>query len=192
MDWLKIVRMPKNSNLSEAPQPFDGMNGYEVLSPNGSLLGVIERRFVRGMSVESTAVAVEVVQATGGRTGDVRLAQFQISSCAGREVIRANPEEVRRLVGFIPRERLDLWGLFRARLAAIRRPIATFSEGARDLGTLIDDVRALMVECEELSPGRVALIELAWQRMHTIHDPELASVRLADALRPGPDIATRA
>ena len=73
-------------------------------------------------------------------------------------------------------------------LAAIRRPIATFSEGARDLGTLIDDVRAVMIESDSLSPGRVALIELAWQRMHTIHDPELAGVRLSDALRPGPDI----
>ncbi|MDB5360847.1 MAG: hypothetical protein JWO51_2144 [Rhodospirillales bacterium] len=164
------------------------MNGYEVLCPKGSLLGIIERRFVRGMNVESTAVAVELVQATGGRTGDVRSAQFQISSCAGREVIRACPDEVRRLVGFIPRARVDLWGLFRVRLAAIGRPIAIFSEGARDLGTLIDDVRAVMLESDGLSPGRVALIELAWQRMHTIHDPELAGVRLNDALRPGPDI----
>jgi len=82
----------------------------------------------------------------------------------------------------------SLWGLFRTRLAAIRRPIATFSEGARDLGTLIDDVRAVMIESDSLSPGRVALIELAWQRMHTIHDAELAGVRLTDALRPGPDI----
>jgi hypothetical protein len=164
------------------------MNGYEVLCPKGTLLGVIGRRFVRSISVESTAVAVEVVQAIGRRADDVRLVQLQISSCAGREVIRVQPEQVRRLVGFVPRERIDLWCLFRTRLAAIRRPIATFSEGARDLGTLIDDVRAVMIESNTLSPGRVALIELAWQRMHTTHDPELAGVRLTDALRPGPDI----
>jgi hypothetical protein len=178
--------MPQNSNLSETPQPFDDMNGYEVLCPKGTLLGVIERRFVRGMSLESTAVAVETVPDRLDAAGSV---QLQISSCAGREVIRAHPEQVRRLAGFVPRERIDLWNLFRTRLAAIRRPIATFSEGARDLGSLIDDVRALMAESEGLSPGRVALIELAWQRMHTIHDPETAGVRLGDALRTGPDIA---
>lgn len=165
------------------------MSGYEVLCPRGTLLGIIERRFVHGTSIENTTVTVEVIQPVGGRADDVRLAQLKISAYAGREVIRAQPEEVRRLVGFIPRERLDLWDLFRTRLAAIRRPIATFSEGARDLGTLIDDVRTLMIESEGLSPGRVALIELAWQRMHTTHDPELAGVRLADALQPGPDIA---
>ncbi|HLZ65955.1 MAG TPA: hypothetical protein VKQ29_06970 [Aliidongia sp.] len=144
---------------------------------------------MRGISTENTTVSVELVQSAGARAaGEVRPAQLQISACAGREVIRARPDEVRRLVGFVPRERVDLWDLFRTRLAAIRRPIATFSEGARDLGVLIDDVRALMIECGDLSPGRVALIELAWQRMHTIHDPELACVRLSDALRPGPDI----
>jgi len=180
--------MPKNSNVSDTPQLFGEMNGYEVLCPKGTLLGVIERRYVRNISVESTAVVVEVIQATGRRADDVRLIQLQISSCAGREVIRVQPEQVRCLVGFVPRERIDLWGLFRTRLAAIRRPIATFSEGARDLGTLIDDVRAVMMESDTLSPSRVALIELAWQRMHTIHDPELAGVRLTDALRPGPDI----
>jgi hypothetical protein len=167
------------------------MEGYEVLGPSGALLGMIERRFVRGVSAENTTVAVEVIRAVDSRAADVKLSQLQISSCAGREVIRARPEEVRRLVGFIPRERIDLWALFRARLAAIRRPIPTFSEGARDLGTLIDDVRQLMIESDDLSPGRVALIELAWQRMHTIHDPELACIRLSDALRPGPDIAHR-
>jgi len=178
--------MPQNSNLSEAPQPFDGMNGYEVLCPKGTLLGVIERRFVHGMSVASTAVTVETVSE---RPDDAASIQLQISACSGREVIRARPDQVRRLAGFVPRDRIDLWSLFRVRLAAIRRPIAACSEGARDLDSLIDDVRALMAESEGLSPGRVALIELAWQRMHTIHDPELAGVRLGDALRAGPDIA---
>jgi hypothetical protein len=168
------------------------MRCYEVLGPSGALLGVIERRFVLGVSAENTNVAVEVVRGVDGTgAADVKLSQLQISSCAGREVIRARPEEVRRLVGFVPRERIDLWALFRVRLAAIRRPIPTFSEGARDLGMLIDDVRQVMIESDGLSPGRVALIELAWQRMHTIHDPELACIRLSDALRPGPDIPPR-
>jgi hypothetical protein len=184
------VRVPNSSNMSEPPLPFDGGNGYEVLGPEGVLLGVIERRFVSAVSVENTIVAVELVQATG-RRGAAQTVRMTLGSCAGRDVIRAEPDEVLRLVGFVPRERIDLWALFRSRLVAIRRPIATFSEGARDLGALIDDVRALMMESEHLSPGRVALIELAWQRMHTIHDPELAGVRLDDALRPGPDISRR-
>jgi len=133
-------------------------------------------------------VTVELVDAAGGGSVPAASIELRISACGGREVIRAEPEQVRFLKGFVPRERVDVWSLFRARLAAIRRPIATFSEEARDLGSLIDDVRALMQETQGLSPGRVALIELAWQRMHTIHDPELAGVRLNDALRAGPDI----
>ena len=188
MERRRIVRMQENSGESEAPQPSDGTNGYEVLSAGGALLGIIERRSIRSCGAGHTTIVVEVRQA---EQGEAKLAELRVSSCAGREVIRAEPAEVRRLVGFVPRERIDLWGLYRVRLAASRRPIATFSEDARDLGTLIDDVRALMMETDGLSPGRVALIELAWQRMHTIHDPELAGVRLAEALRPGPDIARR-
>ena len=183
------AQLPEISNFSNAPQVSGEMAGYEVLSPNGAFLGLIERRFARAQGVENTTVTVEVVrEATDRRSTGVRVAQLQVTACAGREVIRIRPDEARRLVGFVPFERLDRWALFRRRLEAIRRPIVTFSEGARDLGVLVDDVRTLMVETDGLSPGRVALIELAWQRMHVMHDPELASLRLTEALQPGPDL----
>ncbi len=174
----------ENSNLFVVSQPLTGTNGYEVLSPAGTLLGLIEQRFVRGGAGGKTTVAVEAVDGIS----DVRLAELALALSAGRPVIRARPDEVRGIVGFVPRDRLDLWALFRARLAAIRRPIQPFSDQARHLGALIDDVRALAEETDNLSAGRLALIELAWQRLHTMHDPVLAGVRLTDALLPGPDL----
>jgi hypothetical protein len=176
------VSASKNSNLPVVPQPIHGTNGYEVQSPTGALLGLIERRFVRAGG--KATVSVEAI----GGVSEIRQVELPVAFADGRPVIRARPDDVRNLVGFVPRDRLDLWALFRARLAVIRPPLVPFSDEARHLGALIEDVRALAAETDNLSPGRVALIELAWQRLHTMHDPALAGVRLTDALLAGPDL----
>ncbi|GGF09411.1 hypothetical protein GCM10011611_13620 [Aliidongia dinghuensis] len=136
------------------------------------------------------------VEALHGAANDVAeratpgqgLVYLQLVFHAGRPVIRADAAQARALAGFVPCERIDLWALFRVRFAAIRRPIGAGSDEARHLAQLIDDARASATACDRLMPGRVVLVELAWQCLHRLQDAELAAHRLGDALRPGPDL----
>lgn len=183
--------MSENSNVSVLPQPLVGAGGYEVRSPAGLLLGMVEARFVVAVIGAGMTVAVERIAQPMDAPG-IERARFPLVLSGGRPVIEASQSEIGALAGFVPRGRLDLWALFRARLHALRRPVVRSSDGARHLDELIEEVRVLAAESRGLSPGRFALLDLAWQRMRMFHDPELAAVRLADALRPGPDILRRA